>query len=95
VSSPISLVVAHGAQGEPDALGELTPAGRKLGLAITPTTSPNVTLSIYAQVVRRDKTSRERLAALLEGRLLGTTDCPLMYLGKTDRPLSTRVRGDV
>jgi len=34
--------------------------------------SPGVTLTIYAQVMRRDKAARERLGALLEGRLLGT-----------------------
>ena len=33
---------------------------------------PKVTLGIYAQVMRRDKASRERLAGLLEGRLMGT-----------------------
>jgi integrase len=33
---------------------------------------PKVTLGIYAQVMRRDKPSRERLAGLLEGRLSGT-----------------------
>ena len=33
---------------------------------------PKVTLGIYAQVMRRDDASRQRLAALLEGRLSGT-----------------------